>query len=55
MKNSKAKETERMRQERLAGTNNGMTTRTRTVPSKKHKNSSRSAQKREFNKILKEV
>lgn len=30
-----AVESERMRNERLAGTNNGMTLRTRTVPSKK--------------------
>ena len=30
-----AKENERMRNERIAGTNNGMTLRTRTIPNKK--------------------
>lgn len=32
---TKAKESERMRQERLEGTNNGVTLRTRVVPSKR--------------------
>lgn len=30
-----AKENERMRNERIAGTNNGMTLRTRSIPNKK--------------------
>lgn len=34
-KKIKAVESERMRQERVSGTNNGLTLRTRTVPSKK--------------------
>jgi hypothetical protein len=37
MKNQ-AKETERMRNERIAASNNGQTLRTRTVPSKKKYN-----------------
>lgn len=45
-----AKETERMRKERLAGSNNGSTMRTRTVKSKKEKNSSREVIKRNFQK-----
>lgn len=35
MKNEKAKETERMRNERIKGTSNGQTLRTRIVPDKK--------------------
>ena len=31
-----AKENERMRNERIAGTNNGMTLRTRSIPNKKN-------------------
>ena len=38
MKNNQAKESKRQRNERIAGTNNGMTLRTRTVPSKKQYN-----------------
>lgn len=38
MKNNQAKESKRQRDERIAGTNNGMTLRTRTVPSKKQYN-----------------
>lgn len=35
MKNNQVKESKRQRNERIAGTNNGMTMRTRVVPSKK--------------------
>lgn len=35
MKNNQAKESKRQRDERIAQSNNGMTLRTRTVPSKK--------------------
>lgn len=48
MKNNQTKESKRQRNERIAGTNNGMTTRTRVVPSKKIYNR-RKADKRAFN------
>ena len=35
MKNNQAKESKRQRNERIAGTNNGTTLRTRVVPNKK--------------------
>lgn len=38
MKNNQAKESKRQRNERIASTNNGMTLRTRIVPSKKQYN-----------------
>ena len=38
MKNNQAKESKRQRNERIAGTNNGMTLRTRIVPSEKQYN-----------------
>lgn len=38
MKNNQAKESKRQRDERIAQSNNGMTLRTRTVPSKKKYN-----------------
>ena len=38
MKNNQAKESVRQRAERIANSNNGMTLRTRTVPSKKKYN-----------------
>lgn len=38
MKNNQAKESKRQRNERIADTNNGMTLRTRIVPSKKQYN-----------------
>ena len=48
MKNNQTKESKRQRNERIAGTNNGMTTGTRVVPSKKIYNR-RKADKRAFN------
>lgn len=38
MKNNQVKESKRQRNERIADTNNGMTLRTRIVPSKKQYN-----------------